>query len=75
MKLLVRRVRQSWPHTRIIFRGDSGFCRDRTLSWCDRNEVWYVVGIAKNEHLKDLGPLRSPGKRGGRGLQPMNVSP
>jgi hypothetical protein len=55
LKLLVKRIRQQWPRTRIIFRADSGFCRDRTLSWCDRNDVWYVVGIAKNEHLKDLG--------------------
>lgn len=55
LKLLVKRIRQQWPRTRIIFRADSGFCRDRILSWCDRNDVWYVVGIAKNEHLKDLG--------------------
>ena len=29
----------SWPRKRIIWRADSGFCRDRILSWCDRNEV------------------------------------
>ena len=39
LKLLVKRIRQSWPRTRIIWRADSGFCRDRILSWCDRNEV------------------------------------
>jgi hypothetical protein len=51
LKLLVKRLRQAWPRTRIVFRADSGFCRDMLLSWCDRNDVKYVVGIAKNERL------------------------
>ena len=58
LKLLVRRLRQAWPRTRIVIRADSGFCRDLLLSWCDRNDVKYVVGIARNERLletaKDL---------------------
>ena len=36
---------------KIVFRGDSGFCRHRMLDWCDRHEVGYVVGIAKNARL------------------------
>ena len=36
---------------RIIFRGDSGFCRHRLLDWCDRNDVGYIVGLAKNNRL------------------------
>ena len=36
LKLLVRQIRSRFPNTRIIFRGDSGFCRDLILSWCDR---------------------------------------
>ena len=51
LKLLVQRLRQEWPNGRIIFRADSGFCRERTLSWCDRNHVDYVVGLAKNPAL------------------------
>jgi hypothetical protein len=27
LKLLVTRLRQEWPAVRIIFRADSGFCR------------------------------------------------
>ena len=34
LKLLVRRLRQTWPGVRIIFRGDSGFCRQRIINWC-----------------------------------------
>lgn len=52
LKLLVTRLRRAWPRTKIVFRGDSGFCRDRLLSWCDRHDVKYVVGIARNERLQ-----------------------
>jgi hypothetical protein len=51
LKLLVTRLRRAWPRTKIVFRADSGFCRDLLLNWCDRNEVKYVVGIARNERL------------------------
>ena len=52
LKLLVDRIRKDWPDTRIIFRGDSGFCRWKLLRWCDRNDVCYIVGLAKNAVLK-----------------------
>ena len=39
LKLLVRRLRQEWPDVRIIFRGDSGFCRARIINWCERADV------------------------------------
>jgi hypothetical protein len=51
LKLLVQRLRRAWPRTKIVFRADSGFCRDLLLSWCDRHEVKYVVGIARNDRL------------------------
>lgn len=51
LKLLVKRLRQAWPHVRILFRADSGFCRQRILNWCERNAVDYVIGLARNERL------------------------
>jgi hypothetical protein len=54
LKLLVRRFQQVWPNVKIIFRGDSGFCRWRLLRWCDKHDVDYIVGLAKNEVLKRL---------------------
>jgi hypothetical protein len=54
LALLVRRLRAAWPGVRIIFRGDSGFCRHKMLSWCERNGVGYIVGLAKNARLNDL---------------------
>jgi hypothetical protein len=55
LKLLVTRIRQVWPRTKIVFRGDSGFCRDLLLGWCDRHDVKYIVGIARNERLLGFG--------------------
>jgi len=55
LKLLVERLRQVWPDVRIIFRGDSDFCRWRLLRWCERHNVYYIVGLAKNSVLMRLG--------------------
>lgn len=54
LKLLVRRIRESWPKVRIIFRADSGFCRWKTLKYCDENDIGYVVGLATNARLKRI---------------------
>jgi len=54
LALLVKRLRQQWPEVKIIFRGDSGFCRPRILNWCERNGVDYIVGLARNNRLKAM---------------------
>jgi hypothetical protein len=54
LKLLVTRLRQVWPQVRILFRGDSGFCRPLLMSWCERNAVDYLIGLAKNSRLHTL---------------------
>ena len=51
LKLLIKRLRQVWPRTCFVFRADSGFCRNLLLSWCDRNDVKYIVGLARNNRL------------------------
>ena len=52
LSLLVKALRRHWPKVEIIFRGDSGFCRWKLLRWCDRHDVRYIVGLAKNKRLK-----------------------
>lgn len=52
IKLLVSRLRQAWPEVSIIVRGDSGFCRQRLIRWCERHEVGYVIGMARNPRLQ-----------------------
>ena len=51
---IIERIRLSWPETRIIVRGDSGFCRDDLMVWCEAHGVDYVLGLAKNSRLKAL---------------------
>ena len=52
LAVITRRLRAVWPKVRIVFRGDSGFCRDRVPHWCEHNRVHYVVGIARNNRLE-----------------------
>jgi len=54
LRLLVNRLREAWPQTRIIFRADAGFCRWKTLKYCDKNDVGYVVGLARNPVLERM---------------------
>jgi len=51
---LVSQLRLAWPEVRIILRGDSGFCRDDIMNWCEAHQVDYVLGCAKNNRLKTL---------------------
>ncbi len=58
LALLVKRLRSEWPNARIIFRGDSGFCRWRMMAWCDRHGVYYILGLAKNKRInEEAAPL------------------
>jgi hypothetical protein len=59
LKLLVTRIRQDWPDTRIIVRGDSGFCRRRLLHYCERSGVNYVIGLARNKRLQRADAVRA----------------
>jgi hypothetical protein len=54
LSLLVKRLRESWLKIKIIFRGDSGFCRNLMLRWCEKHDVTYIVGIAQNHRLNKL---------------------
>ena len=44
-------IRNHWPNTKIVLRGDSGFCRDDIMTWCEENNLGYVFGFAKNQRL------------------------
>ena len=58
LKLLVDRIRQTWPEVKIIVRGDSGFCRWRMMRWCENHGVFYILGVARNRVLeRSLAPL------------------
>jgi hypothetical protein len=51
---IIGHIRNAWPCVKIIVRGDSGFCRDRIMSWCETQGIDYVFGLAKNERFKAI---------------------
>jgi hypothetical protein len=51
---VIGQMRAAWPDTRIILRGDSGFCRNQLMSWCEANQVDYVFGLARNQRLRRI---------------------
>src|SRR5215212_770899 len=49
---IVRQIRVRWPRVRILLRGDSGFCREPLMAWCEQNRVDDVFGLARNKRLE-----------------------
>ena len=48
---IVAQIRKKWPEVEIILRGDGGFSRDAIMSWCEKNRVQFLFGMAKNKRL------------------------
>ena len=51
LERIVAQIRAQWPDVQIVIRGDSGFCREHIMHWCEAHDVDYVLGLAKNERL------------------------
>lgn len=52
---VVEQIRAHWPQVRVILRGDSGFCRDELMQWCEQQpNVHFVFGVARNERLRRI---------------------
>jgi hypothetical protein len=51
LKRIVTQIRQRWPGVQIVVRGDSGFCREHLMRWCETAGVDYLFGLAKNARL------------------------
>ena len=45
-------IRVKWPEAPVLIRGDSGFCREPIMAWCEQEErVDYLFGMAQNKRL------------------------
>ena len=51
---IVKQIRAAWPEVKIVLRGDSGFCRNELMSWCENNEVDFLFGMARNKRLRRI---------------------
>ena len=51
---IVRQIQTAWPEVKIILRGDSGFCRNALMTWCEDHGVDFVFGLARNKKLRKI---------------------
>jgi hypothetical protein len=51
LERIIPQIRAAWPGVRILLRGDSGFCREEIMAWCEAHAVDYLFGLAKNSRL------------------------
>jgi hypothetical protein len=51
---IVAQLRAAWPAVKIILRGDSGFCRNALMSWCEEHKVDFIFGLARNQRLRKI---------------------
>lgn len=51
IRRIVERIRTTWPDVAVVLRGDSGFCREPLMAWCESNGVDYLFGLARNARL------------------------
>lgn len=51
---IVAQIRLAWPEINIILRGDSGFCRNALMNWCENHNVDFVFGMARNQKLRKI---------------------
>ena len=56
VKRIVAQLRAKWPEVKIVLRGDSGFCREELMVWCeaDENRVDYLFGLSRNSRLQKI---------------------
>jgi hypothetical protein len=54
IRRIVTQIRATWPEVKIILRGDSGFCRNELMSWCENHGVDFVFGLARNQRLRRI---------------------
>jgi hypothetical protein len=72
---IVTHLRRHWPNVQIVLRGDSGFCREHLMRWCEANGVDYLFGLAKNARLRRIlgGELHQAQEQFARTQQPTRV--
>jgi hypothetical protein len=51
LRHVIRAIRARWPRVDILVRGDSHYGRHEAMSWCERNRVAYIFGLAGNKVL------------------------
>jgi hypothetical protein len=52
LKKIIPAIRKRCPRATVLVRGDSGFCREELMAYCEgQKRVYYLLGLAKNPVL------------------------
>jgi hypothetical protein len=54
LQKIVPALRKRFPRLRIIVRGDSGFCRESIMAWCEEHGLFYCLGLSRNVRLESI---------------------
>jgi hypothetical protein len=54
LQRIIAAIRRAWPGVKILIRGDSGFCREPIMAWCEAHGVDFLFGLAQNKRLLGL---------------------
>jgi hypothetical protein len=54
IKHVTKRLRQHWPNTRIVWRGDGHYGRVEAMEWAENDGADYIFGLAGNPALDAL---------------------
>jgi hypothetical protein len=75
IRRIVTQIRAAWPEVKIILRGDSGFCRNELMSWCENHRVDFVLGLARNQRLRKIigAPMHQATQQWNQTGQPARV--
>ena len=75
LERIVEQIRAAWPKVEIAVRGDSGFCREEIMAWCETNNVHYIFGLARNPRLLEaiVTQMKKAMKRYAKTGQPARV--
>ncbi len=58
LQKLIRELREQWPDTIIIVRGDSHFSSKDFMQWCAKEDrTGYITGLSGNKKLKELASV------------------
>ena len=71
---IVKRIRATWPEAKIVLRGDSGFCWDELMAWCEPIR-WTTWSEWRGTRMEGLiaGPLAEAKQQYGATQQPARV--
>jgi hypothetical protein len=54
VKDVTKRLRQHWPNTRIVWRGDSHYGRVEAMEWAEIDGADFIFGLAVYPRLRQF---------------------